>query len=690
MDTVAPESFQLRCTLPDGRELKFTIDSPVFTIGRDSSNLAHVPDSTISKTHAEARRIAPGKILIRDTDSLNGVRVDGKLVQECELDAPCSFQLATIPFHLSLAAPAAPVRPRRNPFTLLLLLLVLAGVGLAGFQPRPPAPQPKIGFHTPELAKIPSEPLPLPSFRGVEPLLVASAAALSPAPAPETTGEIPPPEPAPAPDLPASAAESVAPPPATPPKILLSAQPPPPLPEPATQSASSETPAPAPTPSASDAASAPEPSPAVPTPAAAAPALVPFFPASEPKPVTEPPPPVATEPAPKKKGVKPPKPAPAKNLTVLILGDSLSLCGFGKRLDSRFRQSSQVKSTYTYMACGTVPLSWIKTPGYAQAKTCCGFWSIEQNGSKTKQTQDTYGMTKGYKPGSHPIPKIEELLTKLRPDILVIQTGTNLFGLFPDTKTIHADRHDNLLRSHIEPFLARLLTPASPLRKIYWVAPPTSGRVAEPVQEFVFDRYEKYATPVVTLIDSRPLISFPYSGMQPDREHFMGADMDRWADQVYDRIAADFAQSTPPLLSKIPVTKAVPVSLAAPKEAPAPAPPQNTPVTLKGRLLFKSPPLQTEQLLPYQESLAAFVYEVVGVSSGQYSEKEILVMHPAHIRLEPQSLDSFQVGQTYELTVRDLDSSPWAAIKSSDQTGKPELLPFIQSIDDNRFPSRGK
>jgi hypothetical protein len=95
-------------------------------------------------------------------------------------------------------------------------------------------------------------------------------------------------------------------------------------------------------------------------------------------------------------------------------------------------------------------------------------------------------------------------------------------------------------------------------------------------------------------------------------------------------------------------------------------------------------------LLPYQESLAAFVYEVVGVSSGQYSEKEILVMHPAHIRLEPQSLDSFQVGQTYELTVRDLDSSPWAAIKSSDQTGKPELLPFIQSIDDNRFPSRGK
>jgi hypothetical protein len=689
MDTVVQESFQLRCTLPDGRELQFKIDSPVFTIGRDSSNQAHVPDSTISKTHAEARRIAPGRVLLKDTDSLNGVRVNGNLVQECELEAPCSFQLATIAFHLSVSDPPVPVRPRRNPFTLLLLLLVLAGVGLAGFQPRPPAPLPKVEFHTPELAKIPPEPLPLPSFRGIEPLLVASAAALSPSSSPEASGEVTPPETNT--ELPSSPAELVAPPTAAPPRILLTAQSPETAPDSEAQSASGETPPAPPNPGLPGAGSAAEPAEPVPAPPAA-PALVPFFPAasSESKPVAEPTPPATQDAPQKKKGSKPPKPAPAKNLTVLILGDSLSLCGFGKRLDSRFRQSGQIKSTYTYMACGTVPLSWIKTPGYAQAKTCCGFWSIEQTGSKSKQTQDTYGMTKGYKPGSHPIPKIEELLPKLRPDILVIQTGTNLFGLFPDTKTIHADRHDNLLRSHIEPFLARLLTPNSPLRKIYWIAPPTSGRVAEPVQEFVFDRYEKYATPVVTLIDSRPLISFPYSGMQPDREHFMGADMDRWADQVYEQIAADFAQSTPPLLSKIPVTKAVPVSLAAPKDTPAPAPAQNGPVTLKGRLLFKSPPLQTEQLLPYQESLTACVYEVLSVSSGQYSEKEILVMHPAHIRLEPQPLDNFQIGQTYELTVRDLDNSPWASIKSSDQSGKPELLPYIQSIDDHRFPSRGK
>src|SRR6266404_1437439 len=46
---------------------------------------------------------------------------------------------------------------------------------------------------------------------------------------------------------------------------------------------------------------------------------------------------------------------------ILILGDSLSLCGFGKRLDEHFRKTPEVATaTFTYMACGTNPLSWLK------------------------------------------------------------------------------------------------------------------------------------------------------------------------------------------------------------------------------------------------------------------------------------------------------------------------------------------
>jgi hypothetical protein len=52
-----------------------------------------------------------------------------------------------------------------------------------------------------------------------------------------------------------------------------------------------------------------------------------------------------------------PAATPHEGASVLILGDSLALCGFGKRLDDRFRKSPYVKATFTYLTCGTNPLS---------------------------------------------------------------------------------------------------------------------------------------------------------------------------------------------------------------------------------------------------------------------------------------------------------------------------------------------
>src|SRR5499427_6172431 len=66
-----------------------------------------------------------------------------------------------------------------------------------------------------------------------------------------------------------------------------------------------------------------------------------------------------------------------RDLTVLILGDSLGLCGFSKRLDQKFRADPRVKSVFTYCTCGTNPLSWLKEKPYARAQTHCGYWSIE-------------------------------------------------------------------------------------------------------------------------------------------------------------------------------------------------------------------------------------------------------------------------------------------------------------------------
>ena len=183
--------------------------------------------------------------------------------------------------------------------------------------------------------------------------------------------------------------------------------------------------------------------------------------------------------------------APPEGINVLILGDSLALCGFGKRLDERFRKNPRVKGTFTYVACGTNPLSWLKERPYTNIKTHCGFISIESNGSgRPRELQDVYGMRRGHVPIPHAVPKLEDLLVALRPDILIMQTGTNLFDLFPDHKTVSPNRHGPTLKSYLVPFITKAARSPSTLRKIYWVASPTSGRVSKEIQDFVIQHPE--------------------------------------------------------------------------------------------------------------------------------------------------------------------------------------------------------
>jgi hypothetical protein len=383
-----------------------------------------------------------------------------------------------------------------------------------------------------------------------------------------------------------------------------------------------------------------------------------------------------------------PAPAdPSRDLTVLILGDSLGLCGFSKRLDQKFRADPRVKSVFTYCTCGTNPLSWLKEKPFTHIQTHCGYWSIESKPDShgMKEQRDTYGAPSGHRPASHTVPKLDDLLTTIQPDILVMQTGSNLFELFSGREKAKPDRDGPTLRKYLVPFVKKAITPPSKLRKIYWVAPPISGRVSGDVQQFVFDRTQKDIGSVTNVIDSRKLISYPYKHMEPDKEHFVGEDMNRWADKVWAEIDRDLsAQSwsdVRPLSESI--AKLAPV--AAPSATPATAS-----LVVKGKLVSKTNPIRKEELLPYQEFLVGFVYDVEQVTAGEYGEKQILVMHPAYIGLKPQSLEKFRVGKTYDMQLRPLDGSLWSTIKSKDDSGRIELEPYIRVQDEARYPKSAR
>src|SRR6266496_533013 len=383
-----------------------------------------------------------------------------------------------------------------------------------------------------------------------------------------------------------------------------------------------------------------------------------------------------------------PAPAdPSRDLTVLILGDSLGLCGFSKRLDQKFRADPRVKSVFTYCTCGTNPLSWLKEKPFTHIQTHCGYWSIEsQSGTHgIKEQRDTYGEPSGHRPASHTVPKLDDLLTTIQPDILVMQTGSNLFELFSGREKAKPDRDGPMLRKYLVPFVKKAITPPSKLRKIYWVAPPISGHVSGDVQQFVFDRTQKDIGSVTQLIDSRKLVSYPYKHMEPDKEHFVGEDMNKWADKVWAEIDRD--------LSAQPWSDVRPLSESIAKLAPVAAPsatPATASLVVKGKLVSKTNPIRKEELLPYQEFLVGFVYDVEQVTAGEYGEKQILVMHPAYIGLKPQSLEKFRIGRTYELQLRPLDGSLWSTIKSKDDSGRIELEPYIRVQDEARYPKTAR
>jgi hypothetical protein len=367
---------------------------------------------------------------------------------------------------------------------------------------------------------------------------------------------------------------------------------------------------------------------------------------------------------------------------VLILGDSLSLCGFGKRLDQAFRDDPQVQAVYTYMACGTHPLSWIKEKPYTTVKTHCGFWSIESSDGKPKEMEDTYGMTQGHVPKPHPVPKLEDLLEKLHPDILVMQCGTNLFSLFESRTAVQPAKDGPMVKNYIVPFLNAVRKCAS-LKKMYWVSPPTSGRAPTEIQEFVYHETMDCAGWMATIIDSRPLVSYPYHHMEPDHEHFMGTDMTQWAERTYAFMKQDLAAQ--PFSS---------LTALAQLQAPASAEPvkkkepdvEQQPLYVQAKLEFKSQPIPLKQLMPYQESLVSFVYDVSRVVNGKYEDKQILVLHPAYIGLKPQPLDKYKTGKIYNLRLHEVDATPWHTVRCQDESGRIDLIPYIQVEDEKKFP----
>jgi hypothetical protein len=360
--------------------------------------------------------------------------------------------------------------------------------------------------------------------------------------------------------------------------------------------------------------------------------------------------------------------------SVLIIGDSMSLCGFGQHLDKLFR-SAGYGLVNTYMACGTNPLSWTTLNGFQSAKTKCGFSKIEsRSGEAPLVFQDTYGMSRGHRPASYNVPKIEHLISACRPDILIVQLGNNLFDLL---KGGNFAKMPSLLQPYLGQFLARVVCESSPVRRVYWVAPPVCERISKQSHDILVESIKTQNSDWLRVIDSRLLIPYPYRNLQPDRQHFFGPDMTTWADGVFQIIQQDISNShLPPSAAPAPIQQ-------------LPPPPVPTEVKIEpslivwARLEKKVAPYTLEEIAPYHESLVAYVYRVLRIYQGHCSAKQILVLRPAHIDGAALPLSKFQPYQASKLHLIPVEETRWATLKAKENPGSEELDRFICEEDHN-------
>lgn len=171
----------------------------------------------------------------------------------------------------------------------------------------------------------------------------------------------------------------------------------------------------------------------------------------------------------------------AENPVILYVGDSHSYGKLGGTVEKNL--SGVSSKVVMHASCGATPNTWLGTLKYE--KTVCGYWMKE--GETEVRLKE------------HQTPKFKDELARLRPDVTIIQLGTN----------IAASSKPQNAQASIEVMMKAVSTEGS---KCIWVGPPdanskvvTRAKVIE-VNKMISDLASKNGC---QYIDSLKLTKFP-------------------------------------------------------------------------------------------------------------------------------------------------------------------------------------
>lgn len=158
---------------------------------------------------------------------------------------------------------------------------------------------------------------------------------------------------------------------------------------------------------------------------------------------------------------------------VLLVGDSLTVGPFGDQIEAWLLQNLGPSRVAVYGSCGSSPEQWLAS--HKNFVSPCGYRET------TPQSHILDESGRGHRANPVSTPRIETLMAKFRPQIVIVQLGTNHL----DTVLREGKRCLPQLAAIYEEFANAVYAPGGSARMIIWIAPPDSSKFPKWVQDEV-------------------------------------------------------------------------------------------------------------------------------------------------------------------------------------------------------------
>jgi lysophospholipase L1-like esterase len=208
---------------------------------------------------------------------------------------------------------------------------------------------------------------------------------------------------------------------------------------------------------------------------------------------------------------------------VLLIGDSLSVGGFGDGMQESLLRKYGAQNVAIFASCGSSPEDWLK----GDFVTNCGYRQTTPRGSLLYDYHD------GKRPRPVKTPKLRKLVGLYRPEIVIVQLGTNWMDALAETSAPDAGRYRGIITEFV-----RELRRGNPAVKVFWVLPPSSAkypaRVHAEVEQWINDASRQMG---FFTVNSRTLTGAYRAGRSGgDGVHYTEAAGRAWARGVSSKI----------------------------------------------------------------------------------------------------------------------------------------------------------